>query len=279
MKRGTLNFVVDSLTFLVMLALVTSGLLVRFVLPPGSGERRSLWTYTRHDWGDVHFWLAVALGALVLIHVALHWGWVCSVVQSWLPRARGAAPRSSGGRNLAGAALLVAVAGLVGGLLWIAERNVVESGDGGGRQHRRGQRGALVTPAAPAGEPAALAAGSVQASGAAAGDGIRIYYFHHTLRCNTCLSIEALARAAVKEHFADELAAGRVAWQAVNIEQPANEHFERDFELKTQSLVLTEFAHGPCVRWKNLPEVWNLVENEPAFADYVRRELLEFGGG
>jgi hypothetical protein len=278
MKRGTLNFAIDTLTFLIMLAMVATGLLVRFVLPPGSGERRSLWEYTRHDWGDVHFWLAVTLGALVLIHVALHWGWVCGIVQSWLPPGRRAGPKSSSRRNLAGAAFLLVVAGLVAGFLWAAERYVVDTGDGGGRQQRRGQRGALVTPAARADEAPAPVAGSLQAT-AAAGDGIRVYYFHRTLRCHTCLTVEALAHAAIEKHFADALASGRVSWQPLNIEQPGNEHFEHDFELQSQSLVLTEFANGQCVRWKNLPEVWDLVENEPALADYVRRELLDFGGG
>lgn len=279
MKRGTLNFAIDTLTFLVMLAMVTTGLLVRLVLPPGSGERRSLWTYTRHDWGDVHFWLAVALGALVLIHVALHWGWVCSVVQSWLPRGRSAGPKSSSRRNLAGAALLVVVTGLVGGVLWVAERNVVDIGDGGGRQQRRGRRAELLPPTALAGETPPGSDSRLASPMAVASDGIRVYYFHRTLRCHTCLTIEALARTAVEEHFAGALAGGRVNWQAVNIEQPGNEHFERDFELQTQSLVFADFAQGRCVRWKNLPEVWDLVENEPAFTDYVRRELLEFGGG
>ncbi len=248
MKRGTLNFAIDATTFLVMLAMIATGLLVRFVLPPGSGERRTLWEYGRHDWGDVHFLLAVTLGSLALVHVALHWGWVCSLVQSWFPRGGpGVRPSSASRRNLAGAALLVVVAGLVGGFLWMAERNVVDSG-GGGQQHRRGQRAALVAPTALADEPA-RSTESAPTSDFIAGDGIRVFCFHRTLHCQTCLTIEALARDALQEHFADGLAAGRIAWQAVNIEQSGNEHFEQDFALQMQSLVLTEFAKGQCVRW------------------------------
>ena len=35
----------------------------------------------RHDWGDVHFWIAVALAAGVMIHLLLHVQWIktCSV--------------------------------------------------------------------------------------------------------------------------------------------------------------------------------------------------------
>lgn len=148
MKRSTLNFAIDLVTFLVMIAMIATGLLVRFVLPPGSGERRSLWSYTRHDWGDVHFWLAVGLAALLVVHLALHWSWVCSVVQSWLPHGPPGRAKSALRRNMAGVALLVAVAGLIAAFLWVADRNVVERG-GDGRQHRRGQRAALVTPPSP----------------------------------------------------------------------------------------------------------------------------------
>ncbi|MGE0481714.1 MAG: nitrophenyl compound nitroreductase subunit ArsF family protein [Phycisphaerae bacterium] len=279
MKRSTLNFVIDAMTLLVMLAMVGTGLLIRFVLPPGSGERRSLWEYTRHDWGDVHFWLALTLGALLLVHVALHWGWVCSVVLGWLPR-RDASPRGKSAvrRNLAGAGLLILVAGVLGGFLWAAERNVIDRDSEGGRQQRRGQRAALMTSPALA-DDAPQTAGNLATAEAVAGDGIRVYYFHRTQRCHTCLMIEALARAAVLEHFAEGLAARRIVWQAINIEEPGSEHFESDFELQAQALVLTEFAQGQCVRWKNLAGVWDLVENESAFADYVRRELTDFGGG
>lgn len=279
MKRTTLNFAIDAATFVVMLAMITTGLLVRFILPPGSGERRALWEYSRHDWGDVHFWLAVALGSLLLVHIALHWSWICSLVLSWVPHADSSIRRKSAiRRNRAGAALMIVVAGFVGGFLWIAARSVVET-DAGGRQLRRGQRASLITPGALADEAPSPAGTSSAMTDASAGDGIRVYYFHRTLRCHTCLTIEALARGAVQEQFADALAAGRITWQAVSIDLPDNEHYERDFELQTQSLVLTELAEGACVRWKNLSEVWNLVENEAAFVDYVRRELFEFGGG
>ena len=111
-----------------MLVMIATGLLVWFIQPPRSGERRTLLKYSRHDWGDVHFWLAVTLGALVLVHVALHWSRVCSLVQSWFPRrGPGARPRSATRRNLAGAALQVVVAGLIGGFLGMADRNVVDS--------------------------------------------------------------------------------------------------------------------------------------------------------
>lgn len=156
MQRNLLNFVVDTVVLLVLLGLLATGLLVRWVLPPASrGGGLTVWGWTRHDWGDLHFWLAVALVSLLVLHIALHWGWVCAVFRLQILRIRDVARRPSAARlNLYGLALVVVVAGLVGGFLWLAsasvarglgeERDRPERGRGGGW---RGGRGARVEPA------------------------------------------------------------------------------------------------------------------------------------
>lgn len=90
-KKGFWLFWTNVLNALLSLGMVGTGVVMKWVLPPGSGGGRegmgmghrggrgaapTLWDWTRHDWGDVHFWLAVALVAGVLLHLALHWGWI-----------------------------------------------------------------------------------------------------------------------------------------------------------------------------------------------------------
>jgi hypothetical protein len=87
-SRTLLNFVIDSLGLLLMLSMLCTGVIIRFVLPPGSSGRNggrgfSLWGMERHAWGDLHFWLAVSLVGLLLLHVALHWSWVCGLWKRW----------------------------------------------------------------------------------------------------------------------------------------------------------------------------------------------------
>lgn len=62
-RRNTLNFLVDLITLLVMLGVVTTGLLLRWVLPPSSrgGAGRTLWSWGRHDFGDLHFYLVLVM--------------------------------------------------------------------------------------------------------------------------------------------------------------------------------------------------------------------------
>ncbi|MEW6199831.1 MAG: DUF4405 domain-containing protein [Planctomycetota bacterium] len=128
---------IDVLTALVMLAMIVSGLVVRYVLPTGSGGRGGgrglvLWGLDRHDWGDVHFWLAVAVGALLVLHVALHWRWACATVRQMLRRGERAQLTSLAMLNLYGVGFLAAVVLLIGGFLLVAHNNVqAVAGEGG----------------------------------------------------------------------------------------------------------------------------------------------------
>jgi len=83
MKQSKVNFIVDALAFLFLVLLISSGLVMRFLLPPGGGDggggRLALWGMSRHAWGDGHFYLAMALMGVLALHLVLHWRWVVSV--------------------------------------------------------------------------------------------------------------------------------------------------------------------------------------------------------
>lgn len=105
------------------------------------------------------------------------------------------------------------------------------------------------------------------------------YYFHRTMRCATCLSIEEQSREAIEQSYGGELGAGRLEWWAVNIEEPGNEHFEADFQLQSQLLVLVEMSGEQVTRWRLLPKVWELVEEPHGFQEFVATEVGVFLGG
>jgi len=135
-------------------------------------------------------------------------------------------------------------------------------------------------PAQPAGE--ATAAASPGASEARAAEPVRrviVYYFHRTLRCPACLSIEEQSRQAVERFYADELSSGLLEWRSVNLEEAGNEHFEKDFNLERQSLILAEMAGDELTRSRLLPKVWELLEDPEAFTDYVVSEVAVFLAG
>ncbi len=139
MKRNTVNFLVDAASMLVVFGLVATGLLVSYVLPPGSGTRRLLWGLGRHDWGDIHFWIAFSGGVLLLIHLALHWQWVCVTTLRLFRLTSNAeqSPASRWGRNSAGVALTLTLIGLFCTFVWAARLGVQDSAFAGAG-HERG---------------------------------------------------------------------------------------------------------------------------------------------
>lgn len=80
MKRVNQNFIVDSIAFVAFVFLTSTGILMRFLLPPGSGHSRSLLGLSRHGWGDVHFWVALLFLAILALHLLLHWRWIVCVI-------------------------------------------------------------------------------------------------------------------------------------------------------------------------------------------------------
>jgi fucose 4-O-acetylase-like acetyltransferase len=75
MRKPEVNLVIDIFAFVSFLTLVSTGILMYLVLPPGSGKL-AVWGMTRHTWGDVHFWVAVLFLILITLHLIFHWKWI-----------------------------------------------------------------------------------------------------------------------------------------------------------------------------------------------------------
>lgn len=80
MNRTLLNIIIDLIAAVLMLGMIVTGYLLRFPLPPGSNKSLILWGLSRHQWGDVHFWISLSLLVVMLVHLVLHWNWVVSMV-------------------------------------------------------------------------------------------------------------------------------------------------------------------------------------------------------
>ena len=98
------------------------------------------------------------------------------------------------------------------------------------------------------------------------------YYFHGTVRCETCQRIERLAREAMDRRFPVELIEKRLVFKPVNYEQPENAHFLKDYKLPCPSLVLVRQKGGKDEKWKLLDKTWELAENPIKLNEYVETE-------
>lgn len=151
MNRTNLNFFIDILMFLCLMALAGLGFLMKYALPPG----REAWAkygrnvyltflgWDRHDWGDIHLYLAFFLLGLLVIHLYLHWQMIPGLYERLVPN-----PETR--NRLAFALLIVTMLLLL--LPFLISPSVQERGRGGGRGQWRSR---LNTGSAP-GSAAAL---------------------------------------------------------------------------------------------------------------------------
>jgi Domain of unknown function (DUF4405) len=93
MSKPKLNFVIDATMFLCLMAMAGLGFLMKYSLPPGRevqakyGRNLNLsWLgWDRHDWGDIHLYLAFALLILLVLHVILHWQQILGLFRRVVP--------------------------------------------------------------------------------------------------------------------------------------------------------------------------------------------------
>ena len=100
MKRRYKNYINYVLDFSLLLSIaftLTSSYILWFVLPQGlgyhgyykcnlqgygvSGTYYEALGWNRVTWIDVHNWASVALLAIVLLHIILHWGWIVATTK------------------------------------------------------------------------------------------------------------------------------------------------------------------------------------------------------
>ena len=76
--------------------------------------------------------------------------------------------------------------------------------------------------------------------------------------------------------FGGEIAKRRLQYKLVNLQLPENEHFVKDYQLFTKSLVLVRFEKGKQTEYKVLNDTWELVGDKTAMQAYVEREVRDY---
>jgi len=114
--------------------------------------------------------------------------------------------------------------------------------------------------------------GDALASNSSAIEGSKViaYYFHGNFRCDSCLKIEKYSKEAIEQNFKNEIDSGKLVFKVVNVEDKGNEHFMNDYQLYTKSLVITLVKDGKEVKYENLKKVWEYLNNQSKFHDYVK---------
>ena len=78
--------------------------------------------------------------------------------------------------------------------------------------------------------------------------------------------------------FPEPLRNGSLVWKSLNTDDPWNNHFVKDYELFTKSVVVSEVVNGKEVRWKRLDKVWDLLDDQKEFTKYIEDEVRGYLG-
>jgi hypothetical protein len=116
MSRTVVNFMLDAALLGAFLLLIVVSAVVRFVFPPATtaaGWR--IWGFGYDDWSGLQFALVAVLTLGILVHVMLHWSWVCGVVASRVFGRKGKV--DEGAQTLYGVGLLIVVCNVLGLLI------------------------------------------------------------------------------------------------------------------------------------------------------------------
>lgn len=102
---------------------------------------------------------------------------------------------------------------------------------------------------------------------------LNVYYFHGNVRCSTCKRIEKYTTQAIQQGYLKPLGQHTLQLKTVNVEAEGNGHYVEDFQLMTRSVVLELTEDGKTLSWQRLDRVWQLVNDEQKFTNYLYKEI------
>jgi hypothetical protein len=122
MSRTIINLVVDTVLLLVTMSLLFTSVVLRFVFPaPAVAAGWTLWGRGYDAWANLQFVLMAIISLAILLHLMLHWSWVCGVVLSKVIRDRARYEKvNDGSQTLWGVAMLIVVINVLGALVGLA---------------------------------------------------------------------------------------------------------------------------------------------------------------
>jgi Domain of unknown function (DUF4405) len=124
LSRTSINFLLDATLLAAFSVLVFSAVIVRFIFPPGPDAKGwYLWGLSYDQWATVEFAMVAVLALGILLHVMLHWSWVCGVVATRLARGK-KAKLDEGSQTIYGVGLLIAIFNLLGLVIAVAALTV-----------------------------------------------------------------------------------------------------------------------------------------------------------
>lgn len=102
------------------------------------------------------------------------------------------------------------------------------------------------------------------------------YYFHRTIRCVSCITVEFVTGQTIEKAFKQQIHDGRLTWMRINLDENGGQEYEKQFGVSRSALIVAKVDDRGEVQYKELTKVWELLSDPDALSKYVENEINEY---
>jgi len=103
-------------------------------------------------------------------------------------------------------------------------------------------------------------------------DRVEVIYFYRAQRCYSCIYAEEGTRYTVETYFVDELASGKVTFEAFNVEDKENATIVKKYGAFTSSLFINTIRDGTD-HIEEVTDIWFVLGKDEAFMEIVKSKI------
>lgn len=102
---------------------------------------------------------------------------------------------------------------------------------------------------------------------------IRVYYFHATNRCETCLACEHVCFEILEQEFKSEIEKGTIFYKAINIDEEQNKALVTQYKIMFSTLLFIDQKGNITDLSDKAFE--NAIEHPDVYKNLIRSEVLK----
>ncbi|MEI6766819.1 MAG: nitrophenyl compound nitroreductase subunit ArsF family protein [Bacteroidota bacterium] len=106
---------------------------------------------------------------------------------------------------------------------------------------------------------------------------LKVYYFHITNRCHTCISIETNIRKTINENFLNQLETGIIDLYIMNCELPENQTLVKKYDAYGATLALTSYTNGKEQKTEDLTNwAFQKIHSSDVFVTELKLKIEDY---
>jgi hypothetical protein len=107
-------------------------------------------------------------------------------------------------------------------------------------------------------------------------NGVIVYQFHRRFRCEACYKLENTINEALQTYFPEELKADKLIFRVYDLDEEGMIQYEKKYEFFFNTVIVVDMDEGKETRFKNLEEVWSLVDSKDVAIEFIRSEVADY---